>query len=104
MALALAPAYVSVGKLDRAKGIYEALITRRTRDEYVPPFVLSVCASALGDHEQALAFCEQAIESRDMLFALFHRWLPAFERVRTDSRFPDIVARFNARDSEASSR
>ena len=63
----------------------------------MPPFVLAVCASALGDHEAAIAFCEAAVEARDMLFALFHRWLPDFERVRTDPRFPDILARFNSR-------
>jgi hypothetical protein len=44
-----------------------------------------------------MAFCETSIETHDMLFALFHRWLPDFDPVRADPRFPDIVARFNGR-------
>ena len=62
----------------------------------MPPFVLAVCASALGDREAAISFCEDAVEARDMLFALFHLWLPDFEPVRADPRFPDVQARFNA--------
>jgi TolB-like protein len=100
VAITLAPAYVSAHKEEAARDIYDTLQRLRTR-EYVPPFALAVCASALGDHEQAIAFCEDAIESRDMLFALFHRWLPDFEPIRSDPRFADIAARFNARGSAA---
>ena len=63
----------------------------------MPPFVLAVCALALDDQDAAIGYCEAAIEARDMLFALFHSWLPDFEPIRTDLRFPDILARFNAR-------
>ena len=33
-----------------------------------------------------------------MLFALFNRWWPDFERVRADPRYDDILVRFNSRE------
>jgi len=63
----------------------------------VQPFVLAVSASAVGDQEAAIRFCEAAIEGRDMLFALFGRWWPDFEGVRADRRYDDLLVRFNSR-------
>lgn len=98
VAIALAPTYARAGHLELTRGVYDALLARRDRTgEYVPPFVLAVCALALDDLDAAIGYCEAAIEVRDMLFALFHRWLPDFEPIRTDPRFPDILARFNSR-------
>jgi serine/threonine-protein kinase len=94
--IGLVPAYVRTGRVGDARRIHDELLARRT-DAYVSPFSLAVCASALGDHDEAIQFCEVAIQEQDMLFALFQRWLPDFERVRADPRFPDVVARFNAR-------
>jgi hypothetical protein len=37
-----------------------------------------------------------------MLFALFGRWWPDFERVRADRRYADLLARFNSRGSAGS--
>jgi hypothetical protein len=54
-----------------------------------------VCVDA-GDLDAAIQFCERAMDERDMLFALFQRWLPDFEPVRNDSRFAAILGRFNA--------
>jgi TolB-like protein/Flp pilus assembly protein TadD len=95
LGMALVPAYARLGKEQQARSVYDALLARRAQT-YVPAFTLAVCASALGHHEEAIAFCETSIEDHDMLFALFHRWLPDFEPVRNDPRFPDIVSRFNA--------
>jgi serine/threonine protein kinase/Tfp pilus assembly protein PilF len=92
--IGLVPAYAQTGRLADARRTYDELLARRSV-AYVSPFSLAVCASTLGDHDDAIRFCETAIEERDMLFALFHNWLPDFERVRADSRFPDILARFN---------
>ena len=72
------------------------LLARRER-EYVPPFVLAVCETALGDHEAAIASCVAAVEARDVLLALFHAWLPDLEPIRADPRFADLMQRFNAR-------
>ena len=96
VAVGLAPTYVEAGRRDKARALFEALIARRAK-EYVPPFVLAVSSAALRDIDAAIAYSEEAVESRDMLFALFHRWLPDFAVVRADPRFPPILARFNAR-------
>jgi|KBSSwiStaDraftv2_1062776.scaffolds.fasta_scaffold576334_2 hypothetical protein len=63
----------------------------------VPSYVLSICASALGEREGAIGFCEEAVKDRDVIFGLFHQWSPNFEPVRTDARFADILARFTFR-------
>ena len=88
------------GREDRARSLYESLVDRHAR-EYVQPFVLALSATAVGEHEAAIRFCEAAIEGRDMLFALFNRFWPDFERVRADRRYDDILfgsTRVNARD------
>jgi len=95
--LGLVPAYMRAGREDQARSLYESLVARHAR-EYVQPFVLAVGATAVGDHETAIRFCEVAIEGRDMLFALFNRWWPDFERVRADRRYDDILVRFNSRE------
>jgi eukaryotic-like serine/threonine-protein kinase len=97
VALGLIPAYIGAGREDQARRLYESLMARAAQ-EYVQPFILAVGATAVGDHEAAIGFCEVAIEGRDMLFALFNRWWPDFEGVRADRRYRDILFRFNARD------
>ena len=94
--LGLVPAFVRTGRVDDARRVFDGLLDP-ANDAYVPAFNLALCASVLGDHERAIAFCEKSIETHDMLFGLFSRWLPDFDAVRNDRRFPDIVARFNAR-------
>ena len=94
--MGLVPAYVRAGHVDQARRVYESLLARQAR-EYVQPFVLAVSATALGDDEAAIGFCEAAIDGRDTLFALMNRWWPDFAPVRADLRYTDILARFNSR-------
>jgi serine/threonine protein kinase/tetratricopeptide (TPR) repeat protein len=96
VALGLVPTYTEAGREDQARRLYQSLLARQAR-EYVQPIVLAVCATALGDDEAAIGWCEAAVEGRDMMFALVNRWWPDLERVRTDPRFADILARFNSR-------
>jgi len=92
--LGLVPAYVNVARLDEARRIYETLLDRRNQ-QYVPPFILALCAAVLGSPDEAFQHCESAVEERDTLFAVFHRWWPEFEPVRSDPRFETIRRRFN---------
>jgi hypothetical protein len=94
--MVLMPAYAAAGRSREARAIYETLLRRR-ETEYIPPFVLATGSAALGDQDLAIAFCEAAVESRDMSMALFMRWWPDFQRVRADHRFDDIARRFNSR-------
>jgi serine/threonine protein kinase/Tfp pilus assembly protein PilF len=96
VALGLVPAYAQAGHENQARKLHQSLLARHAR-EYVQPFVLAVSATSVGDLEAAIGFCEAAIEGRDMLFALFNRWWPDFERVRADRRYEEILVRFNSR-------
>ena len=96
VALGLVPAYAQAGLEDKARKLHQSLLARHAC-EYVQPFVLAVSATSVGDLEAGIGFCEAAIEGRDMLFALFNRWWPDFERVRADARYDEIIVRFNAR-------
>ena len=66
LTLQIVPTYAKVGRLEEARAIYDGLLARRAQ-EYVPPFVLAVCETALGDHEAAIASCVAAVEARDVL-------------------------------------
>jgi tetratricopeptide (TPR) repeat protein len=96
IAMRIVPTYAKAGRLEQARVIYEELLARRDH-EYVSPFALASCASGLGDHEAAMAFCAAAVEGRDVLLGLFHSWMPDFEPVRADPRFAHLIERFNAR-------
>jgi hypothetical protein len=82
--------------LERAHAIYDELLARRAH-EYVPPFALAVCASALGDHETAMAFSAEAVEGRDVMLGLFHSWVPDLDPLRADPRFARLIDYFNTR-------
>jgi len=52
-------------------------------------------------HRQPDEFGDGHSSSGNMLFALFNRWWPDFERVRADRRYDDILVRFNSRERTA---
>jgi len=59
---------------------------------YVSPYVLAALQAELGDQDEALAALERALEARDpMLVSLDVD--PAFDPIRADRRFQEIVAR-----------
>ena len=92
----IVPAYAKVGRFEKARAIYEELLVRRER-EYLPPFVLAVCETALGDHEGAIASCAAAVKGQDVFLGFFQSWMPGLEPVRADPRFADLMQRFNTR-------
>ncbi|MCA1562381.1 MAG: protein kinase [Acidobacteria bacterium] len=95
VAMRIVPTYAKVGRVDKARAIYDELLARRDH-AYVPPFVLAACEAGLGDHEAAIASCLAAVEARDVLLGLFS-WLPDLEPLRADPRFTRLMQRFNAR-------
>jgi hypothetical protein len=95
-AIQIVPTCAKLGRADRARGIYEELRARSTH-AYVSPFALAICASGLGDHEDALAFSTAAVDSLDVLLGLFHSWIPDLDPLRADPEFTALVNRFNSR-------
>ena len=67
----IVPAYARVGRIEKARAIYQELLVRRER-QYLPPFVLAVCETALGDHQGAIASCAAAVKGRDVFLGFFH--------------------------------
>ena len=75
----IVPTYAKVGRLD-ASARHLRGVVGAPRHEYVPPFALAACASGLGDHEAAMAFCVEAVEGRDVLLGLSIRGYPISSR------------------------
>ena len=67
------------------------------RTSTVPPCILAICALSLDDLDGAFRHCEEALEERDVQFAVWHLWFPELKAVRADPRFTAVRARFNAR-------
>jgi eukaryotic-like serine/threonine-protein kinase len=95
-AMRIVPTYAKVGRVEQARAVYDQLLARRD-SEYVSPFALAVCASALGHHEAAMEFFGAAAEGRDSLMALMPAWVPDFEPLRADPRFGELIEQFNSR-------
>src|SRR5207244_6594918 len=75
--LGLVPTYMKMGRREQARNIYGTLVARRGR-EYVPAVVRAACAAALGEGEEAIAYCGEAVNEHEMLFAVFPGSLPDF--------------------------
>jgi tetratricopeptide (TPR) repeat protein len=96
VAMQIVPTYAKLGRLDQARAIYDDVRGRRSL-EYVSPFALAMCATGLGEHQDALALTAAAVDGRDVLVGVFHSWIPDLDPLRADPAFTDLVKRFNAR-------
>lgn len=85
----LGAAYANAG--ERAKAI-EILNELRSTREYVSPGELPVLLVALGDKEAAFASLEGAYEAHDLQL-LYLKADPAFDPLRDDPRFADLLRR-----------
>jgi tetratricopeptide (TPR) repeat protein len=81
-------------KADEARAVYRELEARSPR-EYVQPSMLLSAAAAVGDADGAIAIAGRALEERDPLFVMLARSWPGYDRLRSDSRFLDIVRRLH---------
>ena len=72
-----------------------AALEERARREHVPAFAFALAYTGLGDLEQAFAWLERAVESRDELLA--ENFMdPLFDPLRGDARYGRVVARLGA--------
>jgi serine/threonine-protein kinase len=81
--------YAALG--ERAKAL-EILNQLKRGKEYVSPGDLPVLLVALGDHAAAIASFEKAFQEHDLQL-LYLRIDPAFDPIRNDPRFVDLVRR-----------
>ena len=82
--------YAMAGKRDEAVKVLRDL-DRLASDEYVPAYGRAVIHTALGNHEEALAWLEKAYEERS--FLVYLKVDPAFDTLRKEKKFVAILDR-----------
>ena len=91
----LGHAYAASGKKAEAQRVLGELQDLQGR-RYVSPYTVAAIYGGLGDKDQAFKWLEKAYEERDI-------WLmnlkvdPVFSKLRSDRRFPDLLARAGLR-------
>lgn len=86
---ALACAHARAGNASNAQAIIVEMQERMDR-EYVQPGFVAVIYAALDDKEQAFAWLQRAFEERHG-FLLYLNVEPAFDPIRTDARFTELL-------------
>ena len=89
----LAYVYARSGRTDDARQVVGEA-EERSRFEYVMPMLMAEVFATLGDHEEMFSWLERAYRERDQSLRAVG-WHPAFEGVRSDPRFQDLLRRMN---------
>ena len=89
MQIYLGAAHAQAGEREKAQEILRQLETSK---EYVSPGELAILYGALGEREKAFASLEKAYAARDLQLQ-FLKVDPAFDSLRDDSRFADLMRR-----------
>jgi serine/threonine protein kinase/tetratricopeptide (TPR) repeat protein len=89
----MALTYRHLERTDLAAPLYQEVLARRDT-QYVQPVILAIAASSVDDMDSAMAFCQEAADTRDPLFSMFHLNYQDFDAMRADPRFASIVERF----------
>jgi TolB-like protein/DNA-binding winged helix-turn-helix (wHTH) protein len=87
----LADAYAQAGRRRDALRLLEEL-KKRNQTGYVPPAAFVLAYLGLGDRDQAFVWLEQGYKEQSNVLQTL-KVLPAFDRIRTDPRFVDLVRR-----------
>ena len=83
--------YAISGKRTEAEAVIKELLGKNDNRQPLGQDLAAVYAG-LGDKDQAFAWLEKDFESRSGLLAWI-RWTPAFESLRSDPRFTDLLLR-----------
>ena len=81
------------GEKEEAQAILSRLKQRRT-EGYFSAYLIAVVLVGLGEHDQAVEWLLKASEDRDGLLP-FLKESPAFDPIRPDPRFQDLLRRMN---------
>jgi hypothetical protein len=85
----LAAAYAKIGESGRALDIIKQV---QTSNAYISPAHLAIFYTAIGEREQAFATLEKGYAERSPSLQ-FLKVDPAFDTLRSDSRFQDLLRR-----------
>ena len=83
--------YAISGKRAEAQAVIKELLGKYEKGEAIGQHLAAVYAG-LGEKDQAFAWLEKDFQSRSGLLA-WTRWTPAFESLRSDPRFTDLLRR-----------
>ena len=86
-------AYAVAGKRREALKVLDEL-KERSKHMNVPPFSIAVVYAGLGDEDQALEWLGKAHEERSWWMVTLNEF-HAFDNLRSDSRFQELVRRMN---------
>jgi tetratricopeptide (TPR) repeat protein len=89
---ALVHALAAAGRRAEAQATMSRLLEYEKR-KYVSPYDLATASAGLGDRADTLAWLEKAYEERSGWLALWLKIDPAFESLRDDDRFRDLLRR-----------
>ena len=83
--------YAISGKRAEAQAVIKELVGKYEKGQAIGQDLAAVYAG-LGDKDQAFAWLEKDFQTRSGLLA-WTRWTPAFESLRSDPRFTDLLRR-----------
>lgn len=81
------------GQTDEAKKLLHELIEMSKKKYVLPAFMVWIYAS-LGDADGAFEWLEKCYEERDTWMFWF-KYIPEFDKIRSDPRFDDMLKRLN---------
>jgi TolB-like protein/Flp pilus assembly protein TadD len=87
--------YAVSGKRTEAQAVIKELLGKYDKGQAIGQDLAAVYAG-LGDKDQAFAWLEKDLQTRSGLLAWI-RWAPAFESLRSDPRYPDLLRRMGLR-------
>jgi len=95
----LLPEEIAVARAGYARaglrGYWQArldLLTGRSQESFVRPFLLAECYAQLGDVGKALDALEKSVEMNDALIDYIRIWIP-FDPVRSDPRYTGLLGK-----------
>ena len=91
---ALAHAYATAGRRTKAKKIVDDL-ERRSRTNYVSPYMIATIHAGLGNKDRAFEFLEKAYQEGSSDLPYFLRADLRIDNLRSDPRFEDLMRRMN---------
>lgn len=80
------------GRTAEARAIYDELISRRSKGEFIAPNFTATLAAELGLADDVFSDLDRFVKDRND-YTTFLTFAPEFERFRTDPRFADILLR-----------
>jgi Flp pilus assembly protein TadD len=82
------------GDREQALAVLEELKALSTQ-RYVPPYNIAMVYNGLGEDEEALTWLERGHKVRDVLLSAFLTADPNWDRLRSNSRFMEIIKGMN---------